>query len=139
LEAGPCEDPSGLQCAFDRFCWEFTDLTSPFQTQLVIDTHMAVGDTQRGVADAQRGIENTQTMVADIHRRVLTGQEPTSGQSNSVSQLAIHQHQNSYNCLDPSKVSDTEYCGGLRSYVSVASPLVNYLPRRRGTVSDVTS
>jgi hypothetical protein len=107
---------------------------------------MAVGDTQRGVADAQRGITNTQTMVADtqtmvadIHRKVLTGQEPTSGQNKSVGQLATHQHQNSYNCLDPVQVSDTEHHIDLQSYVSAASLLVNLLPRHRGTVSDVTS
>jgi hypothetical protein len=95
---------------------------------------MTVADTQRGVADAQRGITNTQTvvgntqtmvadtqttvadiqtMVADVHRRVLTEQEPTSGQNNSVSQRTVHQHQNSYNFLDTRQVSDTEYCGGL--------------------------
>jgi hypothetical protein len=132
LEAGPCQNPSDFQCAFNQFCWEFTNLGSPFQTQLAIDTHMAVGDTQRGVAD-------TQTMVADIHRRVLTGQEPTSGQNKSVGQLAIHQHQNSYYSLDPVQVSDTERHIDLQSYVSTASLLVNLLPRHRGTVSDVTS
>jgi hypothetical protein len=129
------------------------DLGSPFQTQLAIDTHMAVGDTQRGVADTQRGVADaqrgitntqtmvadTQTMVADIHRKVLTGQEPTSGQNKLVGQLAIHQHQNSYYCLDPVQVSDTEHHIDLQSYVSAASLLVNLLPRHRGTVSDVTS
>jgi hypothetical protein len=97
---------------------------------------MAVTDTQRGVADAQRGIADTQTMVADIHRRVLTGQEATSSKNNSVGQLGVYQHQNSYNCLDPSQVSDTEYHGGFHSYFSLASLLVNLLPRHRGTVSD---
>jgi hypothetical protein len=153
LEAGPCEDPSGLQCEFDRFCWEFANLGISFQTQLAIDTHMTVRDTQTGVvntqtvvtdtqtmvADTKTAVTDTQTMVADIHRRVLTGQEATSGQNKSVGQLAIHQHQNSYYCLDPVQVSDTEHHIDLQSYVSLASLLVKLLPRHRGTVSDVTS
>jgi hypothetical protein len=84
-------------------------------------------------------VGDTQTMVADIHRRVLTGQEPSSGQNKSVGQLAIHQHQNSYYCLDPVQVSDTEHHIDLQPYVSLASLLVNSLPRRLGTVSDVAS
>ena len=81
-------------------------LSTPFQTQLTIDTHMAVADTQTMVTDTQTKVTDTQskvtdtqtvvmdtrtivadtqTMVADMHRRVLTGQEGTSGQKRSVS------------------------------------------------------
>ena len=50
---------------------------APFQTELAIDTNMAVADTHVVVTD-------TQTMVADIHRSVLMGQEGTSGKNNTV-------------------------------------------------------
>jgi hypothetical protein len=96
LEAGPCQGASGLQRTFGWFHWEFANLASPFQTQLAIDTHMAVGDTQAMVVDTktivagtqtvvagtQTIVTDTQTMVADIHRKVLT--EGTSGQNRSV-------------------------------------------------------
>jgi hypothetical protein len=77
LEAGPCQGASGLQRAFGYFRWEIANLAFPFQTQLAIDTHIAVGDTQTIVTD-------TQTMVADIHRKVLTSHEGTPDQNNSV-------------------------------------------------------
>ena len=41
-----------------------------FQTELVIDIDMRVADTQ--------------TMVADIHRNILTGQKDISDQNRSV-------------------------------------------------------
>jgi hypothetical protein len=73
-------------------------LASAFQTQLAIDTHMTaadtkttavdtktmVADTKTVVADTKTVVVDTQTMVADIHRKILTGQEGTSGQNNSV-------------------------------------------------------
>jgi hypothetical protein len=68
MEAGPCQDPSGLQRAFHWFYWKFANLASPFQTQLVIDTHMTVADTKTVVVD-------THTMVADMYQKALTGQE----------------------------------------------------------------
>ena len=54
-------------------------------------------------------------------------------------QLAIHSRQNAYHHLDPSKVSNPGCYGALHSHVSIASPLVNFLPRHLGTVSDATS
>jgi hypothetical protein len=67
------------------------EFSIPFQTQLAIDTHMAVGDTktmvastQAVVAGTQTIVADTQTMVADIYRKVLTGQEDTSGKNHSV-------------------------------------------------------
>jgi hypothetical protein len=98
LEAGPCQGASGIQRTFGWFRWEIANLASPFQTQLAIDTHMAVGDTQTMVADTktivagtqtvvagtQTIVADTQTMVADIHRKVLTGQEGTSGKNHSA-------------------------------------------------------
>ena len=59
--------------------------TVPFQTELAIDTNMAVADTHVVVADTQVVVTDTHTMVADIHRSVLTAQEGTSGKNNSVS------------------------------------------------------
>jgi hypothetical protein len=98
LEAGPGQDSSGLQRAFEWFYWEFMNLGSSFQTQLVLDTHKAVADaratiantetvvadTQTKVTDTQTIVADTQTMVADIHRKVLAGQEGTSSQNHSV-------------------------------------------------------
>ena len=106
---------------------------------MVIGTQTMVADTRMMVADAQMKAADTQTMVADIHRKVLTGQESTSDKNHSVRAISIYQHWNAYHRLDPIKVSDTEYCGALQSYVFIESRLVNYLPRPRGAVSDVTS
>ena len=71
-------------------------LSTPFQTQLGIATHMAVADTQTRVIDTQTVVVDsraiavdTQTMVADMHRRVLTGQAGTSCQNHSVG-VACH-------------------------------------------------
>jgi hypothetical protein len=67
------------------------ELTRSLQTELAIDTNMRVTNTQTMVADAQAlaadthtTVADTQTMVADMHRKVMTGQEGTSGQNNSV-------------------------------------------------------
>jgi hypothetical protein len=84
LEAGPGQDPSGLQRAFGLFCWEFVNLASSIQTQLVLDTHKEVADARVTIANTETVVEDTQMMVADIHRKVLAGQEGTSSQNHSV-------------------------------------------------------
>ena len=92
---------------FDWFFSEFSNLAYPFfQTQLVLDTHMAVADTKTVAVD-------TQTMVADIHRKVLMEQEGTSCQNDSVGATCHHRRQTTYHRLDPRKVSGTRYLGGL--------------------------
>jgi hypothetical protein len=48
------------------------------------DTKTIVASTQTVVAGTQTIVADTQTMVADIHRKVLTGQEGTSGKNHSV-------------------------------------------------------
>jgi hypothetical protein len=106
---------------------------------IVAGTQTVVAGTQTVVSDTQTMVADTQTMVADIHRKVLTGQECTSSQNNSVGATSIHQHWDPDHLLDPNEVSNTEYHRGLQSYVFVASPLVNCLLPRRGTVSDATS
>jgi hypothetical protein len=72
-------------------CWEFVNLGSSIQTQLVLDTHKEVADARVTIANTETVVENTQkkvtdtqTMVADIHRKVLAGQEGTSSQNHSV-------------------------------------------------------
>jgi hypothetical protein len=59
-----------------RFVW-YPRIQQPFQTELAIGTHIVVTDTQAMVS-------NTQTIVADIHRNVLTIQEGASGQNHLV-------------------------------------------------------
>jgi hypothetical protein len=63
LEAGPPQGSSGLQRTFTWFFQAFASLTFPFQTELVIDIH---------------------TIVTDMQRNALTGQEGASGQNRSV-------------------------------------------------------
>ena len=77
LETGPYQGPSRLQCAFNRSRWAPLNLVASFQTELALDTNMAVGDTRAVVGD-------THTMVADIHRSVFKGQEVTSNNKNLV-------------------------------------------------------
>jgi hypothetical protein len=92
LEAGPCQGTSGVQRAFGWFRWEFANLASPFQTQLAIDTHMAVGDTQ--------------AMVVDIHRKVLAGQEGTSGKNHLVGAI----YSSTTECLLSSRLKQGQGC-----------------------------
>lgn len=72
------------------------ELSSPFQTQLGIDTNMRVTDAQdtdieMTVTDVQTIVADTQVTVtkiggavADISRDMLVGQKATSGQTSSV-------------------------------------------------------
>ena len=60
------------------------ELTSPFQTELAIDTNIVVPNTRLAVADAHAVVSDTHTMVADIHRSVSTGQEGSSSTKHSV-------------------------------------------------------
>jgi hypothetical protein len=54
---------------------------------MVADTKTIVAGTQTVAAGTQTIVADTQTMVADIHRKVLTGQEGTFCQNNSVSAI----------------------------------------------------
>ena len=129
-----------------NFFFQSVNLTYSFQTQLAIDTNATVADTktvvvgtQTMVADTQTKVSDTQAMIVDIHRKVLTGQEGTSGQNDSVSATSIYQHWNAYHRLAPRKVRETECYGFLLSYSFIESRLGNCLPRPRGAVSDATS
>jgi tetratricopeptide (TPR) repeat protein len=51
---------------------------------MVADARITIANTETAVADTQITVTNTQTMVADIHRKVLAGQEGTSGQNHLV-------------------------------------------------------
>ena len=122
------------------------ELSDPLQAHLVIDTNMTVADIKTVVVGAQTVAEDTQlkvskmqAMVADIHRKVLTGQEGNSSQVQSVSETSIRQRRDAYRLLDPNKVSDTRRRSDLHSYVFTVYRSVNCLPRPRGAVSDATS
>ena len=77
MEAGLGQDPSGFQRAFGWFSRKSTNFTSPFQTHLVIDTHMAVSDTKTVVVDAQ-------TRIADMHQKMLAEQGGASHKDDSA-------------------------------------------------------
>jgi hypothetical protein len=69
----------------------FANLAAAFQTELAIDTNMAVTDTKtiatdtKTIAtDTKTVVTDTQTMVADIHRNLLTEREGASGKNHSV-------------------------------------------------------
>lgn len=87
------------QRSFHQFCWEFSDLLSLLQTQLVLDSHLTVTDTS--------------TIIADMQLVLKLRHEGTSGQTQSVSVTSIHQHRNANHPLGSSKVSNIEYYGGL--------------------------
>ena len=97
-------------------------LSTPFQTQLTIDTHLAVADTQTMVTDTQTKVTDTQavvvdtrtmvadtqTMVADMHQKVLTGLQGTSDENRSVS---ANLHPLSSECSQPTRTMQCQqYC-----------------------------
>ena len=91
-------------------------LSSPFQTELAIDTNMTVVGTHGVVADTHMMVSGTQavvadahTMIADIHRNVVTGQEGTSGQNHSVGAIFDSSITKYLHRLDSNQVCGTEY------------------------------
>jgi hypothetical protein len=104
----------------------FANLTTPFQTELAIDTNMTVTDTKTIVTDTKTiatdtktiatdtktVVTDTQTMVADMHRNMLTEREGSSGKNHSVgTTCSIHPQRNAYHPLESNQVSDTEHYG----------------------------
>ena len=94
------------QCTFEQFCWHSPLIVvPPFQTEIAIDAH---------------------TMVAGVRRKAFPGQE------NSVCQTFCP--------LTTEYLSSPRLKSGqgyriqrvLSPYKPIASPLVNYLPRRQG-------
>ena len=59
-------------------------LTVHFQTELAINTHVAVSNTQTIVSELQHDFTNALAIVSDIHT-IVKGQEGTDGQNLSVS------------------------------------------------------
>ena len=89
---------------------------------IVTDTQMTVVDTQAKVTDTQTMVADTQTMVAGIYQKVLTGQEGACGQNHPVGATCYPSTLERLHCLDPSKVSDTEY-NGVRALHFHSTPL----------------
>ena len=50
-------------------------LTLRSQTELAINTHVAVFDTRAIVSELGGNVMSTRTMVSDIHRTIVQGQE----------------------------------------------------------------
>jgi hypothetical protein len=64
------------------FMWPL--LTVRSQTELAINTHIAVSNTQTLVSELQHDFTNALAIVSDIHT-IVKGQEGADGQSLSVS------------------------------------------------------
>ena len=80
-------------------------LTAHSQTELAINTRLAVSDVHHGVV-------NTHTMVSAIHRNMLKSQEGTDDQLQLVSDirtLSHHRISNVRHHLDASQVRDLDY------------------------------
>ena len=74
-------------------------LTVHFQTELSIDTNIAISDTHRDVtstntvasdthaivSEIQRNVTDTQTIVSEIHRTLVGSREGTDGKNRPVS------------------------------------------------------
>ena len=54
-------------------------LTLRSQTELAINTHVAVSDTHTVVSGTHAVVSNTYTMVSDIHRTIIRGQGGNDG------------------------------------------------------------
>ena len=74
METGPHQDPPRFQCVYHRFCITIT-VTLHSQTELAINTHATVSGTY--------------TMVSDIHRTIVQGQEGNGSTHPSVSDIRI--------------------------------------------------
>ena len=100
------------------------NLTAPFQTELAIDTNIAVAgthavvtNTHTVVTDTHTAVADTRTMVADIHRSVLAGQDDTqtrSGTLNATSFAVLRFHSTSLGELPPPAPRD---CFGRRELI----------------------
>ena len=66
------------------------------------------------VTNTETIVTDTQTMVADIHRNILTGQNDASGPSHSVCDLLSTISITLIDCVDSGEVSDDE-CHGVRA------------------------
>ena len=62
-------------------------LTRRSQTELAINTHATVSDTHVIVSELGQNVTSTQTMVSDIHRTMMRGQEGSDGKNLSVSEI----------------------------------------------------
>jgi len=51
----------------------------------VTNTHTVVSNTHVVVSELQRNVTNTQTIVSDIHRTIVEGQEGAGGKNQSIS------------------------------------------------------
>ena len=101
-------------CSAD-FAW--SSLIIPFQTELAVNTNLAVSDIRHDVSKIR---------------------EEISGQARSVSATSYSSTECSPSPrLNPGQLSRIS-CGP-QSYCFTAPLLENYLPRHRGPVSDVTS
>ena len=83
MEVRPEQVPSHLQCAFHHFRVNIPD--PDFQTELAINTHVAVSDTRAIVSELGGSVTSTHVMVSDIHRTIVQGQEGNDGKHLSVS------------------------------------------------------
>ena len=71
-------------------------LTVPLQTELAINTHLAVSDIRRNVvnthtivSDVHHGVLDTHAIVSDIHRTVVKGREGADGKNRPVSVVCV--------------------------------------------------
>ena len=106
----------------------------------VAKTHTVVADTHIVVADTHTVVADTHTMVSDIRREVLGSREGAEGQRRSVSDtrttlttermLTITQNR--------TRSANSTTSGSNTSYLHLAYQ-VNHLPRPQGPVSDVPS
>ena len=60
-------------------------LTLHSQTKLAINTHVIVSDTRAIVSGLEHNFTSAQTMVSEIHRTVVKGQEGSGGKNLPVS------------------------------------------------------
>ena len=106
-----------------------TPLTVRLQTELALHTNVAVSDIREDVA-------NTRELVSDMHRTMLKGQEGADVRDQTVGNRVLPMIQNSYNCLDSTKVCNLSH--SRRPWTLSLSPadVENHLPRHREPVSD---
>ena len=69
MEVGPCQDPSGLQRTSRRFCVTVV-ITLDSQTELAINTHTMVSDIHRTIVHGQEGNGNKPS-VSDVHTSAI--------------------------------------------------------------------
>ena len=114
-------------------------LTVPLQTELIMNTHIAVSDMRHDVLGIRSDVSGIHNDVSGIRSDVSKIREEIGGQFRSVSPNCMHsihrRQEDAYNCLGPNQVSSSTTRKFCALHLNLAY-LESFRPRGRGPVLD---